>query len=73
MPRLGMLLIFMCSITFSMGTAVSLEDRLTKLETKFFQIEEKNIGLEEKVTELEARNAQLKNHIELNWRQIRSL
>ena len=60
MPRLGMLLIFMCSsITFSMGTTVSLEDRLTKLETNFFQMEEKNIRLEEKVTELEARNAQL--------------
>ena len=60
MPRLGMLLIFMCSsITFSMGTTVSLEDRLTKLETNFFQMEEKNIRLEEKVSELEARNAQL--------------
>ncbi len=44
---LGMLLIFMCSITFSMGTVVSL-DRLTNLETKFFQIEEKNIQMEDK-------------------------
>ena len=59
MPRLGMLLIFMCSITFSSGEVVSLEDRFTKLETKVFQLEEKNIRLEEKVTELEARNAQL--------------
>jgi hypothetical protein len=59
---LGMLLIFMCSITFSMGTVVSLEDRLSNLETKFFQIEEKNIRLEDKY-ELEAKNVHLETKV----------
>ena len=60
---LGILLILMCSVTFSMGTAVSMEDRLTNLETKYFQMEEKNIRLEEKVTELEAKNVHLETKV----------
>ena len=60
----GMLiLIVMCFITFSSGSVISLEDRLTKLEIQFFQMEEKNIRLEEKVTELEAKNVHLETKV----------
>ena len=56
---LRMLLILMCFISFSSGTAVSLEDRFLKLEAKVYQLEEKNIRQEEKNIQLEEKNIQL--------------
>jgi uncharacterized coiled-coil protein SlyX len=71
--REAILLVFMCSITFSSGAVVSLEDRFTKLETKVFQLEEKNIRLEEKVSELEARNVQLEIKVQEQEKILTSL
>lgn len=54
--RAKLLLIFICSISVSSGTVITLDDRFTKMEAKIFQ-------LEEKVTVLEARNAQLETQV----------
>ena len=56
---LRMLLILMCFISFSSGTAVSLEDRFLKLEAKVYQLEETNIRQEEKNIQLEGQVTEL--------------
>jgi hypothetical protein len=58
--QVGMLLmVFMCSITFSTGTVVSL-DELRELKLELKELETK---LETKVTQLEAKNAQLETKV----------
>jgi hypothetical protein len=68
--NVGLLLVFMCSITFSTGTEFYSEEKFKdlvyKLNTKVYQLEEKtirlegkNIELEKKVVQLEAKNSQL--------------